>query len=83
MASRRIQKQLDLITQLSWKIRGLQDKIETHGCDAEVISNLIIIQIKDENNYYTEVPPSGNFAVPSDIRFGASLPRLALLEDSE
>jgi len=51
MGSIRNNRQLDLITQLSWRIKGLQDKRrETHGCDAVVISNLIIIQIKDENN---------------------------------
>jgi hypothetical protein len=50
MARRRINKQLDLITQLSWRIRGLRDKREMHGFEAVVISNLIIIQIKDEND---------------------------------
>lgn len=49
MASRRINKQLDLITQLSWRIRSLRDKREMYGCEAVVISNLIIIQIKDES----------------------------------
>ena len=50
MASRRIHKQLDLIIQLSLRIRGLRDKREMHGFEAEVICNLIIIQIKDEND---------------------------------
>jgi hypothetical protein len=48
MANRRNLKQLDLITQLSWRSRGLQHKRKMHGYEAVVISNLIIIQIKDE-----------------------------------
>lgn len=79
MASRRNTKQLYLISQLSLRNRGLQHK--RHGCEAVVISNLIIIQIKDEIDKYLKVTPTGNIAVPAYIRLGATLPRLALRKD--
>ena len=79
MASRRNTKQLYLISQLSLRNRGLLHK--RHGCEAVVISNLIIIKIKDEIDKYLKVTPTGNIAVPAYIRLGATLPRLALRKD--